>query len=204
MNASPLFIETIRYADGVFHNLDLHRARMERTCREVYGTDAPQLVLPAGCRNGVFKCRVTYSQQIEKIELESYTPVPPRSIRLIECENIDYHLKYADRSRLGELKALADGCDDIIIVRHRLLTDTSYANIVLHTPQRLLTPAQPLLHGVMRQRLIADGVLYCEEITTADLLPGNRLGITAVSIINAMLPLGTVPPVSLSDIIAVR
>ena len=93
MNASPLFIETIRYADGVFHNLDLHRARMERTCREVYGTDAPQLVLPAGCRNGVFKCRVTYSQQIEKIELEPYTPVPPRSIRLIECENIDYHLK---------------------------------------------------------------------------------------------------------------
>lgn len=204
MNAAPLFIETIRYADGVFHNLDLHRARMERTCREVYGTDAPPLVLPAGCRNGVFKCRVTYSQQIEKIEFEPYVPMPPRSLRLIECDSIDYHLKYADRSRLGELKALADGCDDIIIVRHRLLTDTSYANIVLHTPQRLLTPAQPLLHGVMRQRLIAAGTLYCEEITPADLLPDNRLGITAVSLINAMLPLGTVPPVSLSDIIAVR
>lgn len=192
MTSEPLFIETIRLANGAFQNLDLHQARMERTCREVFGTKAPPLILNdlvAETRSiGFFKCRVTYSRHIEKIEFEPYTPTPPRSLCLVECDDIDYHLKYADRSCLRTLRTLAKDKDDILIVRHGLLTDTSYANIVLHTPHRLLTPARPLLEGVMRQRLIADGTLCRAELTPADLLPGNTLGITAVSIINAMLP----------------
>lgn len=205
MNSEPLFIETIRFADGVFHNLELHQQRMDRICIEAFGTKAPSLVLSAPgedaqSRNMVFKCRVTYSRHIEKIEFEPYTPHPPRSLRLVECDGIDYHLKYADRSRLGELKTLAEGCDDILIVRNGLLTDTSYANIILHTPERLLTPSDPLLAGVMRQRLIADGSISCAELTPTDLLPDNRLGGYAVSIINAMLPLTATLPIPLSNI----
>lgn len=205
MNPEPLFIETIRFADGVFHNLELHQQRMDRTCSEAFGTKAPSLVLSAPgedaqSRNMVFKCRVTYSRNIEKIEFEPYTPHLPRSLRLVECDVIDYHLKYADRSRLGELKTLAEGCDDILIVRNGLLTDTSYANIILHTPEGLLTPSVPLLAGVMRQRLIADGTISCAELSPSDLLPDNPLRGYAVSIINAMLPLTATLPIPLSNI----
>lgn len=205
MNSEPLFIETIRFTDGVFHNLDLHQQRMDRTCREAFDTKAPSIAIsslgePAQSWNRAFKCRVTYSRHIEKIEFEPYAPHPPRSLRIVECDDIDYHLKYADRSRLGELKTLAGDCDDILIVRNGLLTDSSYANIILHTLDRLLTPSVPLLAGVMRQRLIADGAVSCAELTPSDLLPGNQLGVYAVSIINAMLPLTATSPIPLSNI----
>lgn len=205
MTSDPLFIETIRLADGMFHNLPLHRRRMELTCREAFGSAAPPLPLDARSldaklRSGIFKCRITYARRIHNVEFEPYTPHPPRSLRLVECDDIDYHLKFADRSHLNRLKALADGYDDILIVRNGLLTDISYANILLHSPQGLLTPALPLLNGVMRQHLLAQGDVRSAHLSPADLLPGNRLGIYAISIINAMLPPDAVSPIPLSAI----
>ena len=40
-DTSPRFIETIRYADGRLHLLDLHTDRMRATRREVYGRGIP-------------------------------------------------------------------------------------------------------------------------------------------------------------------
>ena len=40
-DTSPRFIETIRYADGRLHLLDLHTDRMRATRREVYGIEGP-------------------------------------------------------------------------------------------------------------------------------------------------------------------
>lgn len=52
----------------------------------------------------------------------------------------------------------------------------------------------------MRQRLIEEGRAIEADITPDMLLPGNRAGITAVILINAMLPPGKIPPIPLSGI----
>ena len=61
-------------------------------------------------------------------------------------DDIDYRYKQADRRVLDEAFALRDTADDVLIVRHGLLTDTSIANIALwdgcewHTPHSLCWP----------------------------------------------------------------
>lgn len=199
------FIETIRFTDGVANLLPLHCQRMMRTCREHFGCAAPELnlpldVVPESFRKGTVKCRVTYGREIRNIEFERYTPRIVRTLRLVEADDIDYHLKYADRSDLNSIRDLRDGADEVIIVRNGLVTDTSYSNIVCRTADRLLTPSAPLLEGVMRRHLLDTHVIHEARISADMLRPDNSLGITEVILINAMLPLGIVPPIPVSDI----
>jgi hypothetical protein len=52
----------------------------------------------------------------------------------------------------------------------------------------------------MRQYLINTKKATPVELSPDDLLPGNPLGITAVSLINAMLPPGRVAPIAVENI----
>jgi 4-amino-4-deoxychorismate lyase len=73
--------------------------------------------------------------------------------------DIDYNLKYADRSALEALKAERPDADDVLIVKNGYVTDTTIANIAFFDGERWLTPATPLLEGTTRARLIDEGVL---------------------------------------------
>ncbi len=199
-------LETMRISDGRLCLPELHRARMERSCRELYGCAAPLLSideaeLPEELRRGTVKCRVTYGPEIARIEYEPYSPRLVRSLRLVRDDEVDYHLKYADRSALSALAALRGEADDVLIVRDGLLTDSSYANILLRAGDRLLTPSRPLLEGVMRRHLLDSGVVEEAEVTPSMLMPGNSEGVTEVMLVNAMLPPGALPPVPLSRIL---
>lgn len=200
-----LLLETMRIAYGRLCLPELHRERMERSCRELYGCSAPKMEidpagLPAGLRRGTVKCRVTYGPEIVRIEYESYSPRPVRTLKLVSGGDVDYHLKYADRSPLAALAALRGEADDVLIVRDGLVTDSSYANILLRAGDRLLTPARPLLEGVMRRHLIDIGEVEEAEVTPSMLMQGNREGVTEVMLVNAMMPPGVLPPVPLCRI----
>lgn len=57
-----------------------------------------------------------------------------RSLRLVAADDeLDYHLKYADRSALARLLQRRDDCDEILIVRDGAITDTSYSNVAFST-----------------------------------------------------------------------
>lgn len=206
MNDQYPFIETIRVENGQFRLLDYHLARMSRTCREAFGADAPLPVLdeetvPKHLRNSVVKCRIAYGRTIGSIVFESYAVRKVSSLRLVEADSVDYHLKYADRGKLDALRALRDGADEILIVKNGLVTDTSYSNIVCWAGERLLTPRHPLLRGVMRDWLLAAGEVEETDITPAMLREGNGEGITGVCMINAMMPMGRGPLIPLDGII---
>ncbi|MDE5692375.1 MAG: hypothetical protein K2I09_00480, partial [Duncaniella sp.] len=77
-DTTPRFIETIRYAGGQLHLLDLHADRMRATCREVYGTEGPGLDasmfhIPSHLAGLTVKCRVIYGRDIDDIQYEAYT-----------------------------------------------------------------------------------------------------------------------------------
>lgn len=204
-----MFIETIRYSQGRFHLLDLHEERMARTIREVYGfsaTHTPALHdilsrLPEEKYDGVLKCRITYDTEIRDI---TFTPYIPRSVNslmpVIAPDNLDYHLKQSDRSALTALSDKRGDCDEILIIRNGLITDTSYSNVIFKSRSGLITPRMPLLKGVMRRHLINKGIVEERNLTISDLLHDNNLGITEVYLINAMLPPGTSLPIPIDRI----
>lgn len=186
-------IETIRIENGVPVLLPLHIERMRASCRELFGSAPPSLpmsalVPPPALRNGRVKCRIVYGTEVGRVEFMRYEPCAVRSLRLVSAGVVDYHLKYADRSCLELLRAARGGADEVLIIRDGLVTDTSFSNIVCRAGHRLLTPARPLLKGVMRRFLLESGMAEEAEITPGMLLPGNSAGITEIILVNAMRP----------------
>ena len=186
------FIETIRVENGRALSLPYHQKRVNESLL-LTGGGSVRLSLAGLLGNlptteGVFKARIVYDNTGKVLEqsLSPYTPKKVRTLRLVDCDDIDYSLKYADRTRLNALAARVGSADEIIIVRHGKLTDTSYSNIALYDGKNWFTPRIPLLRGTMRQSLIDEGVIQEADITPADLGRYRK-----VSLINAMMPLGT-------------
>jgi 4-amino-4-deoxychorismate lyase len=191
-----LFIETMCIADGRIANIDGHIARMCGTVREVYGTAADfvdelrRMVVPTDAR----KCRIVYGKDLQSVEFGNYQPRKIASLRLVEVgADFDYHLKYADRTALNSLLAMRGDCDEILIVKDGCITDTSFSNVVLTDGEHFVTPETCLLPGTMRAALLHTGKIAAAHVTVADL---SRY--THIHLINAMLPLGTLPPIPLA------
>lgn len=134
---------------------------------------------------GTFKVHIDYSREDSSVTVTPYTPKHVESLRLVTADDIDYAYKYADRTPLAACLSRRGSCDDVIIVRNGLLTDTSYSNIALFDGTSWLTPRHPLLMGTMRAALLDSGLLH-----EADIRPADLPSFTTVSLINAMLPLG--------------
>jgi 4-amino-4-deoxychorismate lyase len=172
------YIETIRLQDGVLCHLEYHRQRMLRTA----ALELPQIEIPAECRQGRYKCRILYDTHVREITFTPY-PLPQiHSLRLVEDDTIDYALKYEDRSALQALMALRGDCDDVLIVRHGYLTDTSFCNILLEKQGQWYTPDTPLLAGTQRQYLLDQGRVKVVPIRVEDLPQFDRL-----LLVNAMI-----------------
>lgn len=182
----PLFIETIKVKDGVFYNLPLHVARLERTAIHFFGT-APSLTLsaemiPEELRHGLVKCRVTYSSRIVSVEFEPYTFRRIASLTLVEDNDIDYTYKSTDRNLLNTLYSHKASGDDILIVKNGWITDTSYANVVFENAEGLFTPKSYLLGGIKRQYLLEKGIIKEIPINKDDIASFEKL-----YLINAMI-----------------
>lgn len=201
----PILLETIRITDGSVRLLPLHLDRMRRSCMELFGSAPPDPepslnTLPAEFSQGTVKCRITYSTCIHSVEFRHYTPRRIQKLRTVIDDAAEYHIKHADRSRLDALGARKEDADEILIVRNGLLTDTTFSNIICICRDKLITPARPLLEGVMRRKLIENGTVVEADISPDMLTDGNKAGITGIMLINAMLPPGSTPVISLSDI----
>lgn len=200
-----MFIETIRVCDGQLQLLELHQARMSATSKKHYGRDTSLKIrdidVPKEYSRGVIKLRILYAQEEWSISFSQYERREIRRLRgVVAPEEFDYHLKYADRSGIEELRASRGECDDVLIIKGGCPCDTSYTNIVLTDGESYVVPDKCLLEGVMRRKLISEGRVRVERMEVKDLLPGNSRGFTHLLMINAMLPLETAPKVALEDI----
>ena len=182
---SPLF-ETIRICNGEPFNLVLHEQRLNLSRRKLFGSTggislARHIRIPEECRSGAYRCRVIYKESIISTEFMPYIPASVRTIKIVMADDIDYNLKYLDRTCLTGLID-RNTADDVLIVKNGYVTDTSYSNIVFTDGRQWLTPDTPLLRGTMREKLLLEGTIKEERITVDDL---NRF--THFRLINAML-----------------
>lgn len=183
---SPL-LESLKLKDGIIQNLNCHQYRLNCSMDELFPDTqkidlAKEIPIPENRKSGIFKIRVLYGQTIEKIEIEPYVFRSIQSLKVVQHESIDYHLKYTDRQILQELFAKRGDCDDIIIVKNGLVTDSFAANLLFFDGEKWLTPASPLLKGTKRQLLIDEGIISEKEIREADIRSYRKVGL-----INAMI-----------------
>ena len=194
-------LETIKCAEGKLENLDYHQARFSLSRKIKFSDDDEislknQIQIPDFAKTGLFRCRVIYGKQIDRIE---FVPPDYRSVttlRLIECDDIDYQFKYSDRKKLEAVFEKRDECDDIIIVKNGWVTDSFAANLVFFDGEKWVTPDKPLLAGTQRARLLSEGQITSAGITKYDLKNFQKAGL-----INAMNNLGNMPVIEISKIV---
>lgn len=186
------FVETIKIANGKPSNLPYHQARMERTIRHFFPNLAlrsmPCLEKLIAARDdmALVKARVVYGA--DGVELIEYAPYSMRTISSLQvvCDDtISYSYKSCDRSQLNALAAKKGDCDEIIIVKNNLITDTSFTNLAIFDGNNWLTPKHPLLHGTQRALLLDNGLIKEADITVDDLIKAKR-----IRLFNAMIDFG--------------
>ncbi len=185
-----MLLETICFLDGQAQHLQWHQVRLDEARWALWHIRTPlsladALTPPAEFQHGKVKCRVLYDYRIHRVEWMPYIPARTHTLQLVEGSHLRYPFKYADRSEIRRMMALRGEADDILIVQDGLITDTSYCNVVCFDGQRYFTPAQPLLPGTSRARL-----LHEQRLDPADIRPQDLHYFQHIFLINAMLDLG--------------
>ena len=173
-----LCLETLLICDGVPHHLDYHNTRFNTTRKDLFNKAPLDLQTVLTPPQGTWRCRILYDDHIHSIE---YLPLSHRSWECFALIDIDssfaYPYKYANRDYFDKLKAHAPSCDDILMVKEGMITDTTIANIAFWDGQRWVTPAKPLLYGTTRQRLLDEGLLTVATITPEDIQHFSHMAI---------------------------
>ncbi len=181
-----LLFESIKLQDGMLFNLELHNNRLNRSRLQQFRcadkVDLQEFIhVPPQLGSGLYKCKVMYSQNIEKVEFIPYTRKPVVTLKLVTCDTIEYDFKWVNRQIFTDL--IKDvPTDDILIVKNGFITDTSYSNIVFFDGTNWVTPSTPLLRGTKREQLLNEGRIVEGEIKKTDLQYYSR-----ASLMNALL-----------------
>jgi 4-amino-4-deoxychorismate lyase len=166
-----LLIESIRFENGQYKNLELHNERMNCARFELFETsskiDLNKVLSTTNVCKEVQRVRITYNEEIQSIVFIPYIRKLIQYFKIVIDNEIDYKYKYADRKIFD--KFLTDKNCDIIIIKNGLVTDTSFSNIVFYDGAQWVTPASPLLKGTMREYLIKSGLIIEKAIKPDDI-----------------------------------
>jgi 4-amino-4-deoxychorismate lyase len=176
-------LETIRFHSGKLYNLVYHQERMNQSRKELFDSkdeinlgaeiiklQTPRLELNVNNQKiDLFKLRVIYAESIEQIEIIPYSLPKIQTLKIVHNDSIDYSHKFLDRNQLDHLYQRKENCDDILIVKNGLITDTWFANILFYDGENWVTPSRPLLKGTQRQFLLDQKIIEAAELKADDL-----------------------------------
>jgi 4-amino-4-deoxychorismate lyase len=177
--------------------LKLHQERVNKAFEACYPSEDTlslfeilnQSTIP---QSGIFKCRIVYDTDLVSIDIVPYVRREIKSLRLVNTDMESYSYKLEDRAGFNAAFAQRGDCDDVLLVRNGLLTDTSYSNIALYDGINWFTPRVPLLYGVNRAELLSLGKLIEKDIAVDELRNYQQ-----IALFNAMIEFGElVLPVS--------
>ncbi|MDA3901349.1 MAG: aminotransferase class IV [Spirochaetes bacterium] len=182
--------EAIKLKDGVLFNMHYHNQRCNMARFELFGAQnglnlEDYITLSPGFCQGLYKVRITYTSEVESVEIEPYEHKPVRSLKIVECAHISYRYKYRDRTLINELFAQRGDCDDIMIIVNGIISDASSSNLVFNEfGSRLIIPETAMLRGTKTSFLLEQGLAIEEKLTPADLKRFSE-----VHLVNAMVDL---------------
>jgi 4-amino-4-deoxychorismate lyase len=180
-----LFFETIKIENGVACNLKLHNLRLNKTIKEYYDTSSSINLsnqIKIINNKNIIKCRVLYDREIQSITYNYYKKRDVKSFKLIYSDKINYSYKFNNRNHIQELFDQREDCDDILIIKNGLLSDSSISNVAILYKNRWLTPKKPLLCGTMRAKM-----LDLHRIKVADISCEMLKSSEKIALLNAMI-----------------
>ena len=189
------FLETIKAVDGKALHMPYHQKRYEFVLKHFGMWEFQNLnlfVKPP--KDGTYRCRLVYSlinPKTIEVEYYKYKKRKVESLKLIYDDEIDYSFKSTCREKIDTLFSKKNDCDDILIVKNSLITDTSIANIVFYKDGIWLTPKKPLLKGTTRERFLDEGKIVQADIKVEDLKSFSK-----VALLNAMIDFDIIPNIS--------
>lgn len=191
------FIETISVSNQKAQHIEYHQARVNWTL-EAHDCDSSHLNIekyveskileqsnnPLLLSSHPLRCRVVYSDSgFLKCDFFEYKRRPVNSLQVVDGLHSDYYFKYENRRDIDFMMQQKGDCDDILIVQHGYITDTSIGNVALFNGKEWHTPSEPLLRGTTRKRLIDENIILPREIRVDQLHHYSK-----ICIFNALIP----------------
>lgn len=191
MHPDMEYVETIRISKGRVRHIRYHQDRFDATRREVYGSSVPRIKLRSyiqpPSKLSTIKCRILYAEEILDVQYYAYEINPITSLRAVEVGNLSYRHKAVDRAVLDSVMSSKGRADDVLMIKHGLITDTHYGNVALEIDGKWYTPKEPLLAGTMRAFLLDRQQVLKAELTISDI---GRC--STIRVFNAMIPFGSI------------
>lgn len=180
-------LETIAIIDGQIQNLAYHQQRYQQGMRFLTQSNSDfalsHIIVPNEFQRGLVRCRMQYDIYQQHIEFFHYQTRNIQTYQIVICNEIDYSYKYTDREMINQLFAQRGECDDIIIVKNGKITDSSIGNLLFYQQGQWFTPAEPLLTGTQRAKLLDLG-----QIQLADICLNRLHQFEKMMMINALNP----------------
>jgi 4-amino-4-deoxychorismate lyase len=189
------YLETIKVLDGKIFHLSYHQRRYESVLKSFGFSDFKNLkeyLNPPV--SGLYRCRLTYDEQKINVSYHKYEKRVVKSIRLVYDDEIDYSKKSINRYELDNLYEKRENCDEILIVKNSLVTDTTIANVAFYKNSLWYTPKKPLLEGTTRQRLLEEGKIIEKDIGVENLKDYSK-----IALMNAMIDFDIITQYNLKD-----
>lgn len=196
-----LLIETIKVFDKKLFNINFHNQRFNKTRTELFNSNNfininDVIKFPDNLDKGLYKCRILYNEKIRNVEFFPYQMKNIKSLKIVFSDNIDYSYKYNDRKEINNLYAKRGNCDDILIVKNSIITDTSFCNIVFYDGKKWVTPSTPLLKGTKREKYLKEKI-----ITESDISVNNLKYFSKAMLINAFFDFDVYRTIPIENII---
>ena len=173
------YFETIKCDDYEIFNLDYHNKRIANTIG--LNIDLQEYIYPTSA--DLLRCKVIYNQyEILDVQCFAYEKREINSFKLVFDDEINYSKKYLNRDTLDKLYEKKDDCDEVIIIKNGVVTDTSIANIAIYYENSWITSKNCLLKGTTRDRLINEKYLIEKDISVKMLKKASK-----IALMNAMI-----------------
>jgi 4-amino-4-deoxychorismate lyase len=147
-------LETIKVKENRLHHIAWHNSRVNTSRRALFDSKDPLdlseiIRIPELDPAVIYRCRYLYAEKPGSAEFIPYVKRVIRKLYLVDCGDLEYAFKYADRSAFDKMKnGIPDPeHSDILLVKNDRITDTSFSNIILWDGNAWYTPEFPLLRG---------------------------------------------------------
>ncbi len=191
------YLETIKALDGKLFHLEYHQERLDFVLKDIKAKVTYSLRdLLSPPPSSLYRCRILYSADSFEVEYIPYVKREIKTLKLVYDDAVAYSKKYENREAINKLFLKRESCDDILIVKNGLITDTSIANVAFYDGTLWITPSVPLLKGTTRERLLKEGKIEQNDIKVEDI---NKF--TKVAVMNAMVDFDIIAEENIREII---
>lgn len=174
-----IYFETVKCEDYEIFNLEYHNKRVANTIG--LNINLQEYIYPLS--EELLRCKVTYNDfEVLNVEYFPYKKRDITSFKLIFDDEISYSKKYLNRENLDSLFLRKEDCDEIIIIKNGIVTDTSISNIAIFYENKWITSKNCLLNGTTKQRLLDSKFLVEKDISVKMLKKASQ-----IALMNAMI-----------------